>query len=264
MGNKMEKLKSANKYINENMLDEANDILIQILNNNPNHKEALALLAKVYARKGQPGKSLEYADKVLKLDNDHPEANSIKGYSLLRKNEVKSALTYLVKAYEIDKSQNYRLLNNIALAYSKLGEYEKAEQFINEGLRLKPNSDSLNYLLALVYKRKKKPRNIFLEQLKKVKRINPIFKAGSISINQILFVNKYIRFPFEEIIILTLIIVALFASEIIAIIALLTLVLFFGYLLFFYRQNKILVLILGSFAFLTVLLIFARLINLQG
>lgn len=108
---------------------------------------AFSNMAIVYNEKGDPEKSLEYDLKSLELNramrDTASEAISLVniGVYYYDKGDLKTALDYYNKAFQIktrlnDKKGLANLLGNLSLIYSRMGDTGKAEQALEEALRL--------------------------------------------------------------------------------------------------------------------------------
>lgn len=149
-----------NEDLAEEMLDKAEGMVKEILDNDQKSVEGNALLSSVYGMqiglspmKGMylGSKSSKLASKALKLAPENPFANFIKGSSLfytpsLFGGDVKKSITHLEKAKTIHEKNGtvhtWEYMNTLALlgqVYYSEKEYQKAKTVYETALKTAPD-----------------------------------------------------------------------------------------------------------------------------
>ncbi len=115
----------------------ARDILLNLLNKNPENIHLLNSLGIVNFNLKEYEKTIDYYKKILLIDGNNSEAYYSLGvcYQYMEKNEL--ALEYYKKAVEFNPD-NIGALNNLGLLYSALKNYEEAEKHFNNALKVNP------------------------------------------------------------------------------------------------------------------------------
>ena len=87
--------------------------------------QAHSLLAVAYERKGLPDRAKDAYKRALDADDDDPQALNNLGYSLYLNGQYRSAVDKLKKAAKRAPGDT-RILNNLALAQTRLGKFDDA------------------------------------------------------------------------------------------------------------------------------------------
>jgi predicted TPR repeat methyltransferase len=147
------KLKTASDLCNKNNLKEAEEILLEVLRDNPFNDKALNVLGMTVYKAGNIEKAIFLINKAISNNPDEPlyyyNLASILIDNKLSANYHETALAYLHKAVAID--------NNLAQAQYAIGvlyfrkrELEKAKPFFERALELKPKDKKSKYFLAAI------------------------------------------------------------------------------------------------------------------
>lgn len=137
----------------ENNLGEAQNVATQLLRTNSKDPEALVLRARGFYGQGDNDKALQVLRMAIDCDPDFKDAikwlkvvknlNKMKeeGNSNYKSGRWQAAIEKYTEALGVDpanKATNAKILQNRALCYNKLKDYQKAIQDCDEALRLDP------------------------------------------------------------------------------------------------------------------------------
>lgn len=125
-----EKVELALAKLNLNETEAAKEILEEI-DVEENTVEGLRLYSSILRDEENEIEAEKYIDKALELDSDNAKLYIAKG--MLRENDddIEAALSMYNKAYEIDNN-NLSIFIHLAIVYLKLGELDKASEYIEE------------------------------------------------------------------------------------------------------------------------------------
>jgi tetratricopeptide (TPR) repeat protein len=113
----------------------ARDEFRAVVQAEPNNRAALEGLAYVLAQ-DHPDEALKYAQNALELAPEDPAAQDILGWVYYRKNLYDSALSYFKTAVAKQPTAEHEY--HLALAYSKVGNQQLAQQNLKAALLLNP------------------------------------------------------------------------------------------------------------------------------
>jgi len=100
-----------------------------------------------YERSGKIDKAIEYLEKSIKLNDKDPIALNYLGYLLADKGiRLKEAKEYIARALEYDPN-NGAYLDSMGWVYYRLGDYEKAREYLEMAIQYIDESDEENYLI---------------------------------------------------------------------------------------------------------------------
>jgi len=131
-------LQKALQFHRSGNLNKAEVIYQKILENNPNHHDALQLLGVIFAQRKDYEKGVDFLSRSINLYPKNPEVLNNRGniYYHLEKKDL--ALLDYLSAVEIEK-ENLNALNWIWKIYFEFKDFENAFVFVNKYLLLKPN-----------------------------------------------------------------------------------------------------------------------------
>ncbi|HNW26152.1 MAG TPA: tetratricopeptide repeat protein [Candidatus Gastranaerophilaceae bacterium] len=109
-----------------------------ILTDSENHNLYLSI-SICYAKKGDWEKSVEYCKKALEKAPASYEVNNQMGLIYYCRNEVEEAVKFYEIALKAKPEGDYKIYSNLAYAYEKLGEKDKAIKMFNSLLKKFPN-----------------------------------------------------------------------------------------------------------------------------
>ena len=121
----------------------------QILQEDPNHRDARLGVARLYLASGQREEALREVDELLTIDAEFDPAWVFRGEVALLRNDTGAGLESFSKALEINPS-NYRALVNRAWVRMRSGDWAGAAVDADEVLLLRPNDPFARYILAAV------------------------------------------------------------------------------------------------------------------
>ena len=125
-------LKEGYGYLEKGLIDEAQEIYLNGLKTHPDNISLINNLAQTYAMTGDKRKSKDYHKKLIALcdKDDSPEMLMLKGNSLMSINNITDAL----EAYEkvLDKNpQNIPALFQISAIFQEKEDFEKSNKHLN-------------------------------------------------------------------------------------------------------------------------------------
>ena len=125
------------KLYEEGKLFDARDVLLKLLNKNPESINLLKSLGIVHHQLNEFEKSAEYYKRILSIDNNNSEAEYSLGvcYQNLDNNEL--ALAHYKKAIELNP-EYIDAYNNLGLLYASLKNYSEAEKYYRQALKYNP------------------------------------------------------------------------------------------------------------------------------
>jgi len=154
-------ISSAKSYLNDNKLDMALEQANLAVEKYPDNATAYFILGKVYAEKKDYDKMAEAFDKSLEISKEHArEIDEIKevhwftafkdGIDNFKNNNMEAAAQNFMDAVKL-KPDDINAYKNLALAYSNLGENEKAVSSLKTAVDIKPDDIDLKKTLGIAY-----------------------------------------------------------------------------------------------------------------
>jgi Flp pilus assembly protein TadD len=120
-----EHLERGRSLLNEGNLNEAIEELSLATSMDPRLADAHNLLGVAYERKGLSEMARKSFETALKIDKKNVQTLNNLGYLLYRNGDYRGAIDRLKKAAHL-APQDERILNNLALAQSRLGKFDDA------------------------------------------------------------------------------------------------------------------------------------------
>jgi Tfp pilus assembly protein PilF len=132
----------------------------------PNYLDALYNITRVYVRVGRFSEALESADKLLSERKNSSDFLQLKGFVLLTAGCFNEAISILKLALDIDPD-NTKANLYMGVALSLIGEYKKADEFLNHACSLSPDLIFVHFarIENSVRSKNKKNYDYFLENL---------------------------------------------------------------------------------------------------
>ncbi len=129
-------------------LEAADEVLLSVLQADPNHLPTLYLRASIKAAQEQFGQAIEYMDRVVTQAPDDLSARKYLASLYLRTGDVRKALQTLQPALQAGAGdvQFNTLLGGVLL---RLGQPQQAVDALQRAVDLAPQTASLRHLLAL-------------------------------------------------------------------------------------------------------------------
>lgn len=119
-----EHLEAGRKYLLEGHYNEAISELSLAASIDPKLTEAHNLLGVAYDKKGFGDRARESFERAVKMDEDADTLNNL-GFSLYQNGNYRAAVDRLKRAAKL-APQDERILNNLGLAYCRLGKIDEA------------------------------------------------------------------------------------------------------------------------------------------
>lgn len=139
-------------YLKRGMLKEAYIEFQRALKLNPKNKEVLNNLGYVNAAYGKYTEAISYYKKAISIDRDYSEAKNNLGVIYLDLEDWDEAIKYFKSALSSPVySTPEKAYSNMGYAYCKKGEYQNAENSVNEALILDPHFHLARFVLGLIY-----------------------------------------------------------------------------------------------------------------
>lgn len=111
---------------NPELLDFALQIYKKLYEIDKTYFNAALAIAIVYAKKGDWSNAIEYCSKALELNYKSYEANYQMGLIYYCAEEMDSCIYYYEKAFKLNTKKDYKIYENLAYAYEKIGRNEDA------------------------------------------------------------------------------------------------------------------------------------------
>lgn len=123
-GSAREHLEIGREYLLEGRFNEAISMLSTAVSLDPKLTEAHNLLGVAYDKKGFGDRAKESFDRAVKLEEDADTLNNL-GFSLYQNGNYRAAVDRLKRAAKLAPTDE-RILNNLGLAYCRLGKIDEA------------------------------------------------------------------------------------------------------------------------------------------
>jgi predicted Zn-dependent protease len=137
----------------------------------PDSASAYLLAARMFFRREYLSTAQDYATKALALDPQLPLAHGLLGEIALAVNHVDVAIAEFEKE-RLRNPLEGGIYDRLGDAYSRAGDYTKAEQVLQQALLLEPNSTGPYILLGKVLLRRDDPVNAAM-YLERAERMDP-------------------------------------------------------------------------------------------
>lgn len=137
-----------NVYYETEDYGKAIQYLTQAGKENPTQAEVPYLLAKSYADMTNFKAAIPFFVKALELDPKQPNWTYELGLSYYAIHDDVNALKYIQKAAEVGYKKDNDYLENLAIAYLNVGEFEKGVGILKEALDRRPSDFNLLNMLA--------------------------------------------------------------------------------------------------------------------
>lgn len=123
-GSAKEHLQAGREYLIENRFNEAIAELTTAISIDPKLTEAHNLLGVAYDKKGFGDRAKDSFERAVKLEEDADTLNNL-GFSFYQNGNYRAAVDRLKRAAKLAPNDE-RILNNLGLAYCRLGKVEEA------------------------------------------------------------------------------------------------------------------------------------------
>jgi tetratricopeptide (TPR) repeat protein len=147
---KMTKFDKANEYLKRKELKEAQAVLEELLQEEPNNGDALYNLGMIYTELGQPEKAVETLQGCIDSGQDNANVYVALGYAHSKLGNQNKARELFLSALEIEPDNPYAL-RNIGALYGKEANYESAIRYFERSLSFNPSDVNTAYGLGMSY-----------------------------------------------------------------------------------------------------------------
>lgn len=108
------------------LIDKAIEMYLKVIERNPKYFDAYLQISICFAKKGEWEMSVEFCNKALEMKPDSYEANNQMGLVHYCSGEVKQAIGFYETALKLKPEGDYKVYSNLAYAYEKIAQYDKA------------------------------------------------------------------------------------------------------------------------------------------
>jgi len=135
------------------LIDKAIEMYMKILERDVKYFDAYLSISICFAKKGEWEMSVEFCNKALEMNPKSYEANSQMGLVYYCCDETKKAINYFEIALKLKPVGDYKVYSNLAYAYEKIGQYDKAvkifTKLINKFPQFPAKDEVKNHLRVL-------------------------------------------------------------------------------------------------------------------
>ncbi|MFA6023982.1 MAG: tetratricopeptide repeat protein [Candidatus Gracilibacteria bacterium] len=142
---------TADTHMSRKEFDEAEPLLLAVIDAEPNHLEAHHKLGLLFMKQGDFGQAELYFSKLVNLKQD-PVYFSNLGAALYQQQRLVEAAEAYENAIALDDKRGERL-QSLGQVYFELGEDDKALHYFERAARRKPKDIELKLILADYYER---------------------------------------------------------------------------------------------------------------
>lgn len=121
----------------EDKLEEADELLTELYNLDPNNEEIYIQKANVFSKRDNHAQAIEVLKKALELTDDVVDIYSLIGMEYLFLDEYEEAKTYFMKCLEED-IEDYSALYNVVYCFDFLNQIEESIDYLNVFLDKNP------------------------------------------------------------------------------------------------------------------------------
>lgn len=146
----MTKLDKANEHLKRKELQEAREILEELLQEEPDNGDALYNLGMIYTELGDPEKAVKTLQRCIESGQDTANVYVALGYAYTKLGNQNKAKELFLSALELDPSNPYAL-RNLGALYGKEAHYESAIRHLEQSLTFNPSDVNTVYGLGMCY-----------------------------------------------------------------------------------------------------------------
>ncbi len=165
-----EQLDKAVKFFIKNKYKKAIKIYEKLIKENQKPEYISILLGESYYYNGEYDKAIPCFSEALK-NNDRIDLTIKIIDCFMEKGEGEKSLKY-IKKLDINKIENPFILSDIGIFFYKRGEFEKANLFLERGIKIYPENSEAYYYLGLSYTSINKPEKA-VQYLKRFIELEP-------------------------------------------------------------------------------------------
>lgn len=122
------------------LIEIAIDMYLKIIEKDTKYFDAYLSVSICYAKKGEWEDSVEFCKTALKINPESYEANNQMGLVYYCCDEIKKAIIYFETALKLVPEGDYKVYSNLAYAYEKIKQNDKAIDVFTKLLKKFPHS----------------------------------------------------------------------------------------------------------------------------
>lgn len=151
VGTMQVKLITANVYKNMNELEKAEEIIVQVISENPNDYGAYHSASWYYLHKKDYEKATEYCNKSIELNKDYPDNYGFLMPEILKQGPKGLSAEPYFRTALMKEPYNYNIILNLANYYwYTASDSAKALECFNVASIIKPQDADIKYNMALI------------------------------------------------------------------------------------------------------------------
>ncbi len=164
-----------------------------VLEQYPNEKLAYVNLSHFFSEVKEYDKSIEYAEKGLKIAPNHYKLWVNKAFGLMKKNQHKAAIPVLQEAVKRDP-HHYEIYFNLGICHDNLKQFDKSFEYYNKTLEYEPDHIQAFLQRGVIYSNNKNDQAKAAADFKRVIEYAPTHPDGLMN----LAVSYYKMQNYEE------------------------------------------------------------------
>lgn len=137
-------IKKAQQLYQQGKRQEALDIYLKLLDENPEQADILHTIGFIYAQMGKNKKALEYIEKAITIQPDVATYHNSKGNVLMRLDKLKEAIKAYQRAINFDPKYA-PAQNNLGNCFYHRGKLNEAKKAYETAIALQPNYVDAHY-----------------------------------------------------------------------------------------------------------------------
>ena len=145
--NREENLRNIETLIIMGKEEEADRLLREFLEKNPNAVEALKMAAVISKKLGKYEDAVEYSNRILSISPDDVEIRKLLAESYYNLGKLEEALKILNEL--VSKTEDSEAYFLMSFVYGEMGDYEKAEWAMSKAYEINPNLMDTEGILSL-------------------------------------------------------------------------------------------------------------------
>ncbi len=193
-GGMLAKLDKAAKLHRSGDLNAAETLYREILQVQPNHKDALHLLGVIAHQKGDQNRALDLIQRAIALDSNVHWYYGNLGLALQAVGRFDDAINAYNRALSM-KPDFFECHNNLGTAFKDIKEFNKAEACYLKSIEIKPGYAVAHYNLGVLYQQQNKPSKA-VQFLESALQLNPEYAdACNLLVHQLQQVCAWSKIP---------------------------------------------------------------------
>jgi tetratricopeptide (TPR) repeat protein len=144
------KFEKACEHLKQRKFKQARLVLEEVLQEQPDHIDALYNLGMTYTELGDPEKAVKTLSRCLELGQDSANIYVALGYAHSKLGNTNKSKELFLTALELEPDNPYAL-RNLGGLYAKEAEYERAIAYLEKSMTSNPQDQTTTYGLGLCY-----------------------------------------------------------------------------------------------------------------